>query len=88
MPVGIQIIEIGRHPATPDEKARLAVYRPFSMQSKVRTYAWLLDPASGSVWANTCTGRLYGRKLARLMREPRRSDAELQAAGAPAAVNS
>jgi rhomboid protease GluP len=83
LPVTIEIFEVG--PAEPDasQRRRLEPYTRAGWHAKVVQYAWIIDTASGAVWANTASARLLrAGSFRKLLTAPRVSDAELQ----PAAV--
>lgn len=86
IPVVIRIIEVSGVPAGAADQARLMPYRRFSAVAKVQPTAFVLCPADGSVWSNLpAFRRWFGHgKFEKLLRQPRRSDAELAERGAPA----
>ena len=86
LPVVIRIIEVSGAPASAADQARLTPYRRLTAMAKVQPIAFVLCPQDGSVWSNLpALQRWYGqRTYERLLRQPRRSDAELAARGAPA----
>jgi membrane associated rhomboid family serine protease len=85
LPVVVNIIEIAATPPGDADKARLGVYRKSSYNARFVPQAWVLSTGDKSVWSSAnFAGRLQSGRYQRLMRQPRQSDAELQASGAPA----
>ncbi|MEI9983355.1 MAG: rhomboid family intramembrane serine protease [Aliidongia sp.] len=85
LPVVVNIIEIAAAPPSDADKARLAVYRKSSYAARFVPQAWVLSTGDRSVWSSAgFAGRLQTGRYRRLLRQPRLTDAELEASGAPA----
>ena len=85
LPVVVNIIEIAATPPSDADKARLAIYRKSSYTARFVPQAWVLSTGDASVWSSAgFAGRLQSSRYRRLMRQPRLTDAELAASGAPA----
>jgi rhomboid protease GluP len=52
LPLGLQVIEVGRAPATAEDQQRLGRHR-LGVFHKVHLHAMHVDTGSGTVWANT-----------------------------------
>jgi rhomboid protease GluP len=52
LPLGLQVIEVGRSPATEEDRQRLGRHR-LGVFRKVHLHAMHVDTGSGTVWANT-----------------------------------
>jgi len=82
LPVVIEVFDVGNAPADP---ARIEALRPLLSRpgyEKVAVRAWVLDGATRHVWSNALFRGLFrGRGyFERILREPRRADAQLRPA--------
>ncbi|WP_164011606.1 rhomboid family intramembrane serine protease [Pyxidicoccus trucidator] len=84
LPVGLQVIEVGRTPATEEDRQRLERYR-LGLFHKVHLHAMHVDTtAPGAVWASTWRrAKVSARYLRRLVSEPRQVVAEETLAEVP-----
>lgn len=84
LPLGLQIIEVGRTPATEEDRQRLERYR-LGLFHKVHLHAMHVDTtAPGTVWANTWRrSKVSARYLRRLLVEPRTVEPEEELAEVP-----
>jgi rhomboid protease GluP len=82
LPVDIRVIEISSDPPASNDIFRLKRLK-LSGFSDVKLSSWALTTSSASVWTNFPLGGFFvGRsELRKLMRAPRKSDAEIKAAG-------
>ncbi|MFP2931691.1 rhomboid family intramembrane serine protease, partial [Pyxidicoccus sp. 3LG] len=71
LPLGLQVIEVGRTPATEEDRKRLESLR-LGVFHKVHLHAMHVDVATGEVWANTWRrAKVSPRYLRRVLSEPR-----------------
>lgn len=77
LPLGIQVIEVGRTPATAEDQRRLAAHR-LGLFNKVHLHAMHVDTTGpGTVWSSTWRrAKVSARYVARLLKAPREVVAE------------
>ncbi|MCP3136524.1 rhomboid family intramembrane serine protease [Pyxidicoccus xibeiensis] len=71
LPLGLQVLEVGRAPATEEDRKRLESLR-LGVFHKVHLHAMHVDVATGEVWANTWRrAKVSARYVRRVLSEPR-----------------
>lgn len=83
LPLGLQVIEVGRGPATAEDLARLERHK-LGLLHKVHLHAMYVDAAAGTVWANTWRrARVSPGYVRKLLAGPRRLEVAEEMAEPP-----
>jgi len=83
LPLGLQVIEVGRAPATEEDQQRLGRHR-LGVFHKVHLHAMHVDSASGTVWANTWRrAKVSAGYVRKLLSAPRVVEVEEEVAEPP-----